>query len=118
MARILTHQNICRKVKHKPNSVTKNVNLRHEKDDYGNSLDRINKIQSCRSKSKNKTYKTSNTNNRDVINNKLPKWKEQSDQLRQLMKFNRMQNANSNGEINIVEKSKLNKLSNDINEKM
>jgi len=33
MARILTHQNICRKVKHKPNSVAKNVNMRNEKDD-------------------------------------------------------------------------------------
>lgn len=36
--RILKHQNICRNVKHKPNSIEQNVKLRDDKDEYGNKI--------------------------------------------------------------------------------
>jgi len=36
--RILKHQNICRNIKHKPNSIEQNVNLRGDKDEWGNKI--------------------------------------------------------------------------------
>jgi len=38
MDRILKHQNICRNIKHKPDSIEQNIKLRDNKDEWGNKI--------------------------------------------------------------------------------
>eukprot|EP00341_Mesodinium_pulex_P010243 CAMPEP_0116899900 /NCGR_PEP_ID=MMETSP0467-20121206/8371_1 /TAXON_ID=283647 /ORGANISM="Mesodinium pulex, Strain SPMC105" /LENGTH=184 /DNA_ID=CAMNT_0004572987 /DNA_START=139 /DNA_END=693 /DNA_ORIENTATION=+ len=93
--RILKHQNICKKVKHKPNSVTKNVNLRNERDEWGNKpivlpirskLDRLHNVNGSNNKNM-RSNKDSNSKPLKPIQSS--NWRDQSNQLRSIIKLNR-----------------------------